>query len=133
MRPALPPAGESGVEVAGDVSVRRLRDVGVQLHAEPGRGMAEPVLDDSRMLAGVDQEAGRDMAEAMEGQLVGESRPSDSGVEHPGCEGTPQRAALGAREHKVVAAGSRSVQAQVLRKLVTCCSTVGPPPTRKCR
>lgn len=102
LHPTLPTAGESGVEVAGDVSVRRLGDVGIKLRAEPGGGMAEAVLDDPRVLAGVDQEAGRDMAEAVEGQLVGEPGAGDGRVEHPGREGAPQGAALRAGEDQVV-------------------------------
>jgi hypothetical protein len=36
------PTGKPGVEMAGDLPVRGLGDVGIELHAEAGCGMAEP-------------------------------------------------------------------------------------------
>ncbi len=69
--------------MAGDVPVSGLGNVGVQLHAEAGGRVSETVLDDPRVLACIDQEAGGDVAEPVEGEVLGKPGARDRGVEHP--------------------------------------------------
>ena len=55
----------AGVEVDCDVSVGRLRYVGVELHGQAGGGVAEPGLDDPGVRSLLDHETGCDVPQPL--------------------------------------------------------------------
>jgi len=73
--------GEPGVEMAGDVPVGCLRNVGVQLHAQACGRMSKAMLDHPRVLAGFDHQAGCDVAEAVEREALGQASADDGRLE----------------------------------------------------
>lgn len=106
------------MEASRDIAIGSIRNVGVELHRQAGGGVAEPVLDDSRMLAGLDHQRRGDVAETVEGERRVETGALNGRREGPRREAAAKRRILRPREHEIVhsAAG------------ITC--DVGPPARR---
>jgi hypothetical protein len=100
--------------------VSSVRDMGVELHGELGRGVPGPTLHHPWVDAGVDHRRDRHMPERMERQARVEAGTLDGGGEDAFPEPSPEHASPRPDEDERfrIIAGYRSVGGEVMRKLV---------------